>query len=136
MTFESAFDRRAMVSVSDWGTKAIYKASGTRYTITGIFDKPYRGVNVTDAEFASNTPIFTIPTASLPCKPAVGDYLLLDKQSYKVRNFRADGTGITVLHLEYLTELEIATVNNLLTEAGGNMLLEDGGFILLELRNA
>jgi len=34
-----------------------------------------------------------------------------------------------------MTELEIATVNNLLLQDGSNMLLENGGFILLEVSN-
>ena len=135
MTFESQFDRLSMVASTDWGTVATYQNRKSRFPIVGIFDDNYQGVNVAEVEFASSTPIFTIPTATLPCKPIVGDYVTIDCRNYTVRNFRADGTGMTVLHLEYMTELEIATVNNLLLQDGSNMLLESGGFILLEVSN-
>jgi hypothetical protein len=135
MSFESAFDRLSMVASTDWGTSAVYQNRKTRFPIVGIFDNNYQGVDVAEVEFASSTPILTIPTATLPCKPVVGDFVIINCRNYTVRNFRADGTGMTVLHLEYMTELEIATVNNLLLQDGSNMLLENGGFILLEVSN-
>ena len=135
MTFESSFDRASMFSPSDWGRKAVYKNKGKRFTINGIFDSNYQLVDVAEVGFSSSTPIFTIPTAALPCKPVVGDLLFIDCDQYTVRNFKADGTGVTVLVLEFATKLEIAEQNNLLLQDGTNMLQESGGFILLETGN-
>jgi hypothetical protein len=135
MTFESSFDRASMFSPSDWGRKAVYKNKGKRFTINGIFDSNYQLVDVAEVGFSSSTPIFTIPTAALPCKPVVGDLLFIDCDQYTVRNFKADGTGVTVLVLEFATKLEIAEENNLLLQDGTNMLQESGAFILLETGN-
>lgn len=135
MTFESSFDRASMFSPSDWGRKAVYKNKGKRFTINGIFDSNYQLVDVAEVGFSSSTPIFTIPTAALPCKPVVGDLLFIDCDQYTVRNFKADGTGVTVLVLEFATRLEIAEQNNLLLQDGTNMLQESGSFILLETGN-
>jgi hypothetical protein len=135
MTFESSFDRASMFSPSDWGRKAVYKNKGKRFTINGIFDSNYQLVDVAEVGFSSSTPIFTIPTAALPCKPVVGDLLFIDCDQYTVRNFKADGTGVTVLVLEFATRLEIAEENNLLLQDGTNMLQESGSFILLETGN-
>jgi hypothetical protein len=135
MTFESSFDRVSMFSPSDWGRKAVYKNKGKRFTINGIFDSNYQLVDVAEVGFSSSTPIFTIPTAALPCKPVVGDLLFIDCDQYTVRNFKADGTGVTVLVLEFATKLEIAEENNLLLQDGTNMLQESGSFILLETGN-
>lgn len=135
MTFESSFDRASMFSPSDWGRKAVYRNKGKRFTINGIFDSNYQLVDVAEVGFSSSTPIFTIPTAALPCKPVVGDLLFIDCDQYTVRNFKADGTGVTVLVLEFATKLEIAEENNLLLQDGTNMLQESGGFILLETGN-
>lgn len=135
MTFESSFDRASMFSPSDWGRKAVYKNKGKRFTINGIFDSNYQLVDVAEVGFSSSTPIFTIPTTALPCKPVVGDLLFIDCDQYTVRNFKADGTGVTVLVLEFATRLEIAEENNLLLQDGTNMLQESGSFILLETGN-
>ena len=135
MTFESSFDRASMFSPSDWGRKAVYKNKGKRFTINGIFDSNYQLVDVAEVGFSSSTPIFTIPTAALPCKPVVGDLLFINCDQYTVRNFKADGTGVTVLVLEFATRLEIAEENNLLLQDGTNMLQESGSFILLETGN-
>ena len=64
MPVESAFDRSAFVS--DAAVTVIYKNQGTRYTMRGIFDSDYQGVNVADPEFASDQPQITLPTSALP----------------------------------------------------------------------
>lgn len=128
---------KSIVDLGDtqFGSEAIYKNRKSRYKITGIFDEPYQGVNVAEVEFASASPIFTIPTAALPCRPEYGDKLLINCEEYKVRNFRADGTGVTVLHLEFLTDYEEAQVNNILLEDGGNLLTESGVYLIQETGN-
>jgi len=133
--FESSFDRASMFAASDWGSAAIYKSQGKRFPIVGIFDRDYQMVDIAEVGFSSSTPIFTIQTAALPCRPLIGDMLYIGADGYTVRNFKADGTGVTVLTLEVQTKLEIATENNLLLQDGANMLLESGGFILLEVNN-
>jgi hypothetical protein len=60
---------------------------------------------------------------------------MFDKETYTIRNFRSDGTGMTTLQLEVATNYEIATFNNLLLEDGFNMLLENNGYVLLEVSN-
>ncbi len=79
--------------------------------------------------------MFTIPTAALPCRPEYGDLLLIDCEEYKVRNFKADGTGVTVLQLEFLTKYEEAVVNNILLENGANLLTEAGAYLIQETGN-
>jgi hypothetical protein len=136
MTFESSFDRASMFSPSDWGRKAVYKNKGKRFTINGIFDSNYQLVDVAEVGFSSSTPIFTIPTAALPCKPVVGDSLFVDCDEYTVRNFKADGTGVTVLQLEYMTNLDRPELKNiLLLQDGGNLLTEDGAYLVQETGN-
>ena len=117
-----------MFAAADWGVAAIYKNKGARFSIVGIFDNAYQIVDVAEAGFSSSVPIFTIPTAALPCKPALGDLLFIDCDKYIVRNFKADGTGVTA-------GLEAPEENNLLLQDGTNMLQENGGFILLETGN-
>ena len=104
MPVESASTLASMFAASDWGVKATYKNKGARFPISGIFDDNYADVNVAEVEFASTTPIFTLPTASLPCEPVIGDMIIIDCDKYTVRNFRADGTGVTVLHLQEDTD--------------------------------
>lgn len=136
MTFESDFDRLSMLAVSDWGTKAIYRNKGKRFNVVGIYDNDYRMVDVAEVGFSSSTPIFTIPTAALPCKPVIGDALFIDCDEYIVRNFKADGTGITVLTLEFLTGYERPEFNNIiLLQDGGNLLTEAGEYIIQETGN-
>jgi hypothetical protein len=128
---------KSIVDLGDtqFGLEAIYKNRKSRYKITGIFDEPYQGVDVAEVEFASATPMFTIPTAALPCRPEYGDLLLIDCEEYKVRNFKADGTGVTVLQLEFLTKYEEAVVNNILLENGANLLTEAGAYLIQETGN-
>ena len=103
MPVESAFDRSAFVS--DAAVTFIYKNQGTRYTMRGIFDSDYQGVNVADPEFASDQPQITLPTSALPFELLQGDKVYYNEEVYNVRNFRADGTGMTVLVLEITTGL-------------------------------
>lgn len=107
MTFETDFDRISMFAPSDWGVIATYKNRRSRYPIKGIFDNQYELVDVAEVGFSSSTPIFTIPTSALPCKPVIGDLLTIDCETYTVRNFRADGTGVTILTLEVDTDLAV-----------------------------
>lgn len=104
MAVERAADLISMFAATDWGVNAIYRNKGKRFGITGIFDNNYVDVDVAEVEFASSTPIFTIPTAALPCDPAIGDTLVIDCNSYTIRNFKADGTGVTTLHLQVSTD--------------------------------
>ena len=89
-----------MCAASDWGSAAIYKSANKRYTVQGIFDREYIGVNVSDVEFASTLPAFHFPTASLPCRAAFGDTLYIGEDVSTIRNMENDGTGITRLRLE------------------------------------
>jgi hypothetical protein len=132
---DNAIKNLTRLGGTQFGIKAIYKNKNNRASVIGIFDSPHQGVNVAEVEFSSSTPIFTLPTKTLPCKPTIGDLMLFDDDTYTVRNFRADGTGMTTLQLEFATGYELATVNNLLLQDGYNMLLEDNGYVLLEVSN-
>jgi hypothetical protein len=132
---DNAVKNMTRLGTTQFGAKAIYKSRRARVSLLGIFDSPHQGVNVAEVEFSSNTPVFTLPTKTLPCKPTIGDLLLFDKETYTIRNFRSDGTGMTTLQLEVATNYEIATFNNLLLEDGFNMLLENNGYVLLEVSN-
>lgn len=100
MPVETAADRASMCAASDWGSAAIYKSANKRYPVQGIFDSDYQSVNVADVEFASTEPVFHFPTASLPCRAAIGDLIYIGEDIYTVRNIENDGTGITRLRLE------------------------------------
>jgi hypothetical protein len=100
MGVETAADRATMLSVTDFGTLAVYKSKGKRYPINGIFDREYLGVDVAEAEFASSEPVFHIRTADLPCRWAFGDVLDIDCALFNIRNVENDGTGMTKLRLE------------------------------------
>ena len=107
MAFETAFDRLSMVSqttvgsgwdlatlFSDAAEVFVYVRGKTRFNLKGIFDDAYQGVEVAEAEFASSQPMITLPTSALPI------------QIYVITNFKADGTGVTVLMLEATTDLD------------------------------
>lgn len=104
MAVERAADLKAMFAATDWGVSATYKNKGARFPISGIFDNAYVDVDIAEADFASSTPILTMPTDSLPCEPVIGDTVIIDCDTYTVRNFRADGTGVTILHLQVSTD--------------------------------
>lgn len=100
MPVESISDRISMCAATDWGVGAIYKSANKRYSVQGIFDSDYQGVNIADVEFASTEPVFHFPTSSLPCRAAIGDLLYIAEDIYTVRNIENDGTGMTRLRLE------------------------------------
>lgn len=100
MGVESASDRAAMLSINDFGTLAIYKSKGKRYSVAGIFDREYGGVDVAEVEMASTVPIFFMRTADLPCAFAFGDTLEIDCVPFTIRNIESDGTGMSKLRLE------------------------------------
>jgi hypothetical protein len=133
MAVETQRDRLSMLGVGDWGVRAKYQSKGKRFDIIGIFDNDYIGVNVAEqSEFASSAPMFYIETNSLPCAPAIGDKLILHDDIYTIRNFRPDGTGITILQLEVTLNLDPLVAGNLELENGYNILLEDNMFLLQE----
>ena len=104
MAVESSFDRTSFFT--DAAVTFVYKNKGVRYTMRGIFDSDYQGVNVADPEFASDQPQITMPTAALPFEPLSGDKVYYADEVYNVRNFRNDGTGVTVIVLEITTDLD------------------------------
>jgi hypothetical protein len=119
MAFETDFDRLSMVSqgivasgwdmatlFSDAAIPFVYKNKGTRYNLKGIFDDAYQGVSVAEVEFASSQPMIMLPTNALPVVPVVGDKVIIECQQYTVTDFRADGTGVTALMLEFDTDLD------------------------------
>lgn len=119
MAFETAFDRLSMVSqttvgsgwdlatlFSDAAEVFVYVRGKTRFNLKGIFDDAYQGVEVAEAEFASSQPMITLPTSALPIQPQVGDKAIVDCVVYVITNFKADGTGVTVLMLEATTDLD------------------------------
>jgi hypothetical protein len=119
MAFETDFDRLSMVSqgviASGWDLGTLfsdaaivfaYKNKGTRYNLKGIFDDTYQGVSVAEAEYASSQPMIMLPTSALPIEPVVGDKVIVECQQYIVTDFRADGTGVTTLMLEFDTDLD------------------------------
>jgi hypothetical protein len=132
MPVETAADRAAMFSLSDWAVKARYRSRGRNYDLIGIFDSAYVGVDVAEAEFASTLPVFTVQTASLACQISLGDALIVDGTGYIVRNFQHDGTGVTVLRLEIDLDLDFAEEANLETEAGDNLITEANMYLLQE----
>jgi hypothetical protein len=133
MAVETQRDRLAMLTLGDWGVRAKYQNKGKRFDIIGIFDNDYTAVNVAEnSEFASSTPLFYIESNSLPCAPVIGDKLIIHDEIYIVRNFRPDGTGITVLQLEVTLNLDPLVTGNLELETGYNILLENNMYLLQE----
>lgn len=119
MAAESDADRRAMAAVkkiasgwdmltmfNDFAITFVYKSGGVRYTLNGIYDDAYQGVNVADAEFSSTQPMITLPTKALPFGAAAGDRVIMDCGQFIVTDLKADGTGVTVLMLEETTNLD------------------------------
>jgi hypothetical protein len=100
MGVETAADLASMLSINDFGATAIYKSKGKRYTVTGIFDREYEGVDIAEVEMASTIPIFHMRTADLPCAFAFGDTLEIDCVPFTIRNIEGDGTGMSKLRLE------------------------------------
>jgi hypothetical protein len=58
--------------------------------------------------------------------------LIIHDEIYIVRNFRPDGTGITVLQLEVTLNLDPLVTGNLELETGYNILLENNMYLLQE----
>lgn len=67
--------------------------------VTGIFDRAYEQANVGMAGMASTSPVFTLPTASVPANP-VGTALVTGGVNYFVVEHQPDGTGISLLLME------------------------------------
>lgn len=100
MAVETDADRLSMFGANDFGVVAHYFSGTKRYSLNGIFDKEYQGVQTADVEFASSLPVFYFPSSQLPCRWAYGDTLVIDDDTYTVRNVEPDGTGVTRLRLE------------------------------------
>jgi len=65
--------------------------------VRGIFDaKPV----VSFDEVGGNNPVFTLPSADVPTDPRGLTLAITGGASFKVRDWDADGTGVTTLQLE------------------------------------
>lgn len=103
MPVESAADRAVFVNTDDFGVASSYTlaAGGSASTINGIFDAAYAEVEVeTEIGITSTGPAFICRTADLPSGYGAGDSIVIDSTTYKVRVFKPDGTGMSVLKLE------------------------------------
>lgn len=67
--------------------------------VLGIFDNEYDAAAIAVGDIAGSSPVFTLPTASVPPKPA-GKLLVVNGKTYKVVEHRPDGTGVSLLRLE------------------------------------
>lgn len=134
MAFETEFDRQSMLATkkiaSGWDMATIflqgriasgwdfatmfsdaaipfnYKNKRTTYRLKGIFDSNYIDVTAAEADMASETPVIMLPTKSLPATPEFGDKVIIECETYIVRNIKPDGTGVTLLILEATTDLD------------------------------
>lgn len=106
MAVESAADRLAFLSPDDFGVTATYVPAhqGATALINGIFDNEYVEVDMGgEASVASRQPVFICRTADIAATSGggeEGDWLIIDEVSYKARDFKPDGTGMTVIVLE------------------------------------
>lgn len=106
MAVESAADRLAFLNSDDFGVTATYIPAhqGTSASINGIFDNEYIEVSLEgDASVASRQPVFICRTADIEATSGggeEGDWLRIGSVDYKTREFKPDGTGMTVIVLE------------------------------------
>lgn len=132
MAVETAADRASFFNLNDWAVQGRYRNRGRTFKVVGIFDNPFLAVDVAEAPFSSSLPTFHIATASLPCRVENGDTLVVNDATWVVRDFQHDGTGMTVLRLEFSMALDAAFASNLETEGNENVLTEAGFFLLQE----
>lgn len=95
---ETAADR--LIMLSDFGVDCTYTPSGgSASTIKAIFLNDYYAVETATVAVEMSQPIAVIRTADAP-NIAHDDTMVMESVTYKVKNVRPDGTGISEIQLE------------------------------------
>lgn len=95
---ETADDR--LIMLSDFGVDAVYTpGGGSPVTIKTILLNDYYAVETGSVAVEMNQPIAVIRTADAP-SIAHDDTMVINAITYKVKNIRPDGTGISEIQME------------------------------------
>lgn len=95
---ETADDR--LIMLSDFGVDATYTPDGgSPVTIKTILLNDYYAVETGSVAVEMNQPIAVIRTADAP-SIAHDDTMVINAITYKVKNIRPDGTGISEIQME------------------------------------
>lgn len=82
-----------------------YPASGSPYSIPGIFDAAYESVNMeATIPVASTTPMLRLQETAMILPPANGDQVVIRGKRYSVIEPEPDGVGIMKLRLHEAME--------------------------------
>ena len=95
---ETAADR--LIMLSDFGVDCTYTpAGGSASTIKAILQNEYFAIETGSVAMEMSQPIAVIRTADAP-SIAHDDTMVMESVTYKVKNIRPDGTGISEIQLE------------------------------------
>lgn len=95
---ETAADR--LIMLSDFGVDCTYTpAGGSASTIKAILQNEYYAIETASVAMEMSQPIAVIRTADAP-SIAHDDTMVMESVTYKVKNIRPDGTGISEIQLE------------------------------------
>ena len=94
MAIETTSDLDYFFDTGDFGVAASFNSPAIG-TVNGILDKE---VNELEIGIDAEVPVFTCKTSSLS-GVVEGSLLVIDGETYQVKNRRDDGTGITDLEL-------------------------------------
>jgi hypothetical protein len=81
---------------ADFGVVATFTNGATA---TGIFDNGYLEINVGQSGQEGREPEFHLPSSGLPANTEEGDSLVIDGQTWYIKNLLQDATGVTILEL-------------------------------------
>lgn len=95
------------VGVAKFGIPVVYvPASAPRFNVTGVFDRAYSQDAIKDGVVVTETmPVLGISTSDFPSPPLQGDQLIINGQTFIVRELRDDGHGGGKLMLNFLTPI-------------------------------
>lgn len=102
MAVESDADRRLFVAEDDFAVSVSWIHSGGTATFSAIFDDDYR---LLPSEFfeggaEGSAPQILAVSADVPATGKHGDAITVAAKSYRVVEFKPDGTGMTVVRLQ------------------------------------
>lgn len=102
MPVESDADRRLFVEEDDFAVGVSWVHSGGTATFPAIFDAEYQLLTSPYLEGGAegSTPQIHMCSADVPATGAQGDTVAVNATSYRVVEFKPDGTGMTVVRLQ------------------------------------
>ena len=102
MPVETDADRALFLDAEDFGAEVSWTHAGGTSTITGIFDAEYQLLSspFLDAGAEGSGPQLIVRSADVPAQAKQKDTVTVSAKTYRVVEFKPDGTGMTVVRLQ------------------------------------